>query len=111
MELHNVLGTHDIQNISVTSTQPGGIRVTGDFIEGSTAAGVLVIIYNPSDSNSNAPLYIQSSVSEGRNVTVDIGGLAIGRFGLSAFVVLEDGLPFTNVATKPRFVSVTNSEY
>ena len=40
------LGTHDVQNVSVTSLLPGQIRVTGNIIEGSTATGVLVIVSN-----------------------------------------------------------------
>ena len=84
--------------------------MTGNFIEGSTAAGVLVIIYSLSDSKSDDPFYIQSSASEGRNVMIDIRGLRSGLYGVSIFVVLVDGLPCTKAATKPRLVSVTNSE-
>ena len=42
-------GTHDIQNISVTSPQPGEVRVTGDFIDGSTATGLLTIVISTSE--------------------------------------------------------------
>lgn len=39
-------GTHDIQNTSVSSSLPGTVRVTGEFIQGSTATGLLVIVVN-----------------------------------------------------------------
>ena len=35
-------GTHDVQSILVTSLTPGDIRVTSQFIQGSTAAGVVI---------------------------------------------------------------------
>ena len=59
----NDIGTHDIQNISVSSSQPGEVRVTGDFIDGSTATGVLLILYsltNDSDIHYVIESYEQS---------------------------------------------------
>ena len=43
-----IIGTHDIQNVTVapSSLHPGQIRVTGDFVNGSTATGVLLIVYS-----------------------------------------------------------------
>ena len=43
-----LIGTHDIQNItSVADTSvPGQIRVMATFVDGSTATGVLVIVYS-----------------------------------------------------------------
>ena len=39
--------THDAQNISVTTTaSPGQLRMTADLIFGSTAIGLLVIVYS-----------------------------------------------------------------
>ncbi|MGJ8945879.1 hypothetical protein AB9K17_23595, partial [Salmonella enterica subsp. enterica serovar Kentucky] len=40
-----------IQNISVSSPHPGQVRVTGDFIQGSTATGALVIVYSQSNDS------------------------------------------------------------
>ena len=48
------VGTHDIQNVSVSSPLPGQIRITGTFVDGSTATGVLLIIYSLNiDSNAH----------------------------------------------------------
>ena len=44
-----VLGIHDIQNISVSSLIPGQVRVTGDFIQGSAATGILVAVLTTSE--------------------------------------------------------------
>ena len=45
-------GTHDLQNISVSSPLPGTVRVSGNFLQGSAATGVLVIVYSLcNDSN------------------------------------------------------------
>ena len=43
-------GTHDAQNVSITTTgSPGQVRVTADLIFGSTAIGLLIIIYSLTD--------------------------------------------------------------
>ena len=39
-------GSHDFQNITVSSSSPGEIGVTGDFIPGSLAIGVLIVVYS-----------------------------------------------------------------
>ena len=44
--LSSILGTHDLRNVAVNSSLPGQIRVRGDFLDGSTATGVLLIIYS-----------------------------------------------------------------
>ena len=94
-----ISGTHDIQNISVTSPQPGEVRVTGDFIDGSTATGLLIIIYSlTNDSNVH---YIVG----GHN-----SGLAGGEYSISVFVVEENGLPFERVATSPKLIVVETSK-
>ena len=93
-------GTHDIQNISVTSPQPGEVRVTSDFIDGSTATGLLIIIY--SLTNDSDVHYIVG----GHN-----SGLAGGEYSISVFVVEENGLPFERVATSPKLVAVDRREH
>ena len=47
-----------MQNILVTSPIPGELRVTGNFIDGSTAIGVaapLILIHNNLTGNPHAP--------------------------------------------------------
>jgi hypothetical protein len=97
-------GTHDIQNIFVSSSSAGEISVTGNFVNGSTATAMLVIVY----SDRFSEVYYMSSPpssQEGRVMT-NIGGLPFGSYKASVFVVEENGLPFNRSATTPRSVSV-----
>ena len=105
-----LLGTHDIQNISVTSPQPGEVRVTGDFIEGSTATGLLIIIYSLTNDSDVQYITGGSTLQQPRNVHVSVPGLASGEYGISVFVVEENGLPFERVATSPKLVTVETSK-
>ena len=110
-------GTHDIQNISVSSPLPGQVRVTGDFIEGSTATGVLGIIVNVDHFEiryHNVIMVPKVNVTVtvlGMHVEGVISGLAGGQYRISLFVVEENGLPFNRVATRPsRVISVEHSK-
>ena len=93
---------HDFQNISVSSPLPGQIRVTGDLIEGSTATGVLIIVYSQSNDSD---IHYKNSEHEGQrtDLEVNIVGLTGNKYGVSVFV-LEDGLPFSRAATSPQVV-------
>ena len=97
-----LIGTHEIQNISVSSPLPGQVRVTGDFLEGSAATGVLVTIVNESDV-----LHRLSTKGNNENeVEMTISGLAAGQYTVSVFVLGTHGIPLKRAATKPRQVSV-----
>ena len=73
--------------------------MTGDFIDGSTATGLLIIIYSlTNDTNVH---YITGG---------SISGLAGGVYKTSVFVVEENGLPFERVATSPKLVAVETSK-
>ena len=102
MCIHILEGTHDFQNVCVSSSSPGEISITGNFIDGSTANSILVIIY--SDSRSS---YMFSPPSnEEEKLMTRVTGLPSGQYNVSVFVVEENGLPFERSATKPRNVSV-----
>ena len=81
--------------------------MTGDFIDGSTATGLLIVIYTPSIVH-----YIEggSTSQQPRNVHVSVTGLAGGEYRISVFVVEENGLPFERVATSPKLVAVERGE-
>ena len=98
-----ILGTHDIQNISVSSPLPGTVRVTGDFIQGSTATGLLVIVYSLSnDSNVYYNSY-QRSNDQSIEATVVTDRLTSSQYGVSVFV-LDDSVPFSRAATSPQLL-------
>ena len=85
---------------------PGEVRVTGNFLNGSTATGLLIIIYsltNDSDVHYNAG---GSTSQQPRNVHVSVPGLAGGEYSISVFVVEGNGLPFERVATSPKLVAM-----
>ena len=99
-------GTHDIQNISVSSPQPGEVRVTGDFINGSTAIGLLavivtesVIFYHFVERESNVVAFVST-----------IQNVVGGKHSISFFVVEENGLPFKRTASMPKVVTVENGK-
>ena len=95
-----LIGTHGIQNISVSFPLPGTVRVNGDFIQGSTATGLLVIVY--SQFNDCDIQYVNSKY-EGQNEDITVAGLTSGQYGVSVFV-LKNGVPFSRVATLPQTV-------
>ena len=97
-----LIGTHDIQNISVSSPLSGQVRVTGDFLEGSTATGVLVTLVNEGDVQH----HLSTRGSNENEVESVIAGLAAGQYTVSVFVVDMDGIPLERTATKPRQVTV-----
>lgn len=98
-------GTHDIQNINLSSSSAGEISVTGNFINGSTATAMLVIVY--SDRLSDVYYMFSPSSSKQEKVMTIVTGLSSGLYNVSIFVVKENGLPFNRSATTPRSVSVT----
>ena len=74
------IGTHDIQNVTVNSPLPGQIRVTGDFVDGTKATGVLLIIY--SLANSSDIRYISKETEQGR----------VSVLRLISFLIISDWL-------------------
>ena len=100
----NFEGTHDIQNISVNSFHPGEISVTGDFINGSSARDVLIIIY--SDSRGDVYCILRFPTNAQDKLTTAVSGLPSGLYIVSVFVVADNGLPFNNSATTLKIVSV-----
>ena len=79
----HVLGTHDIHNVSVTSPLPGQIRVTGDFVDGSTATGIILIIYS---LNNNSNVHYIDKDKEQRSVSVIVSLIIF--YGLSFVLIV-----------------------
>ena len=78
--------------------------MTGDFINGSTATGVLAVIIAESQ-------IFYHFVERGSNVEAfndTIQGLVGGEHSISFFVVEESGLPFSRTASTPKVVTVEN---
>ena len=102
-------GTHDIKNISVSSPQPGEVRVTGDFINGSTASGVLAVFVD--FFNSEMFYECIEPGNKKQQFASTIQGVVGGEYSISFFVVKESGLPFNRTALTPKVVTVENGNY
>ena len=74
--------------------------MTGDFISGSSAIGILAIVYS-NDSNIHYKFLPHSEIPMGI-----VSGLLDGQYEVSIFVVEENGLPFSRSATIPRNVTL-----
>lgn len=74
----------------------------GGFIDGSTATGALVLASNGSEN------FYHFMSRKGNKVLVEdsVLGLAGGRYVISVFTVMKDGLPFQRAVTTPTVVSV-----
>ena len=81
--------------------------MTGYFIQGSSAIGVLTITIN-SSNGTQYHLYHRN----GNNVQVEdtISGLAGGGHRVSAFVLEQSGHPFNRTAATPKSVFVINGK-
>ena len=79
--------------------------MTGDFIDGSTATGLLIIIY--SLTNGSNVHYISEDTDQ--NIDLSVSGLTGAQYVVSTFVV-EKGLPFPRVVTSPKHVTVDSHE-
>ena len=100
-------GTHDIQNVFVSSQLSGQISVTGEFISGATATGVLVVVYSLNSSSSQDIHYIAKQ-AKGDRISLNVTGLIGVEYGVSTFA-LENGLPLSRVVTTPRNIAISNS--
>ena len=89
----------------MSSPLPGQLRVTSDFIEGSTAPGILVAVVN---STANVQHHLISREDSVNGIDSVISGLPGGQYTVSVFVVGENGLPFERAAAKLRRISVKN---
>ena len=106
LSLNNItIGTHDISNILITSSYPGVITVTGNIINKLSSIGILTIVYSLTDDFStyyNFSPY--PSIQFGANFTVE--GLPADRYGVSIFVIKENGLPYNRAAATPKTISI-----
>ena len=88
----------------MSTFSPGGVTVAGDFISGSLAIGILVIVY-ANDLNIRYDFIPHSEIPK-----AFVTSLPDGRYEVSVFVVEENGSPFRRSATIPRNVSLHEGE-
>ena len=92
----------------MTSTQPASIRITGDFIRGSSAIGILAIII-PLDTESNVIYSFRPRESTTALRDEDVS-VPRGHYSVSLFVVEEVGVIFSRTASSPIGVLVDDSK-
>ena len=81
--------------------------MTGYFIDGSTATGVLAVIYTKLEL---AYLLVERGINVLR-FDDTIQGVVGGEHSISFFVVEESGLPFSRTASMPKTVVVENGKF
>ena len=80
--------------------------MTGDFIDGSTATGVLTVSVD--FSTSKIFYHLIKRGSDEQHFSDTIQGVVGGEHSISFFVVEESGLPFNRIASTPKVVTVEN---
>ena len=85
------------------SQNSGEITVTGDFLTNSTAAGVLLVVYD-NDSYINYQETRRSPMQ--LRISATFKGLNSSLYKLSTFVIQENEQPFENTATIPKSIYV-----
>ena len=94
----------------VSSSPPDEIRVMGHFIGGSTATGLLILVYtltNDSDLvHYNIITFDKDPEQEvNTDIKFNVTGLIGTHYGISIFAT-ENGLPFPRVVTSPKYLNV-----
>ena len=93
-------GTYEVQNISVASPHPGELEVTGDLIGGLSATSVLVVLYLITNHSESADVYYVSRESHQQGIEAAVNVIG-GIYGVSVFILEENGLPHPRVAAIP----------
>ena len=90
----------------MSSSSPGEVSVTGDFISGSSSIGILTIVYSlDTESDIHYQFIPRSDIP-----MTTMSDLPDGQYKVSVFVVEENGLPFNKSATTPRNVSLVEGK-
>ena len=80
--------------------------MTGDFIPGSSAIGILIVVYSADDESNSTMIKYHFVHRSNICRTVMMTNLPNGQYEVAIFVVEGNGLPFSRSATKPRNVSL-----
>jgi hypothetical protein len=111
--MHHFEGTHEFQWLSFASYRYLGIyNISGYFIDGSEAIGVLTVAYQSSVVNGEIDIsYILTTRSLGKkSLTFPLGQMSNNSnhvIEISVFTVEKDGLPFNRSVSSPKSVSAT----
>ena len=82
---------------------------TGDFIEGSTATGILNIVYSITDDSNIHYSFIPHSLKQ-QTAEDTIRELPSNHYRVAVFAVVETGQPFPRAATKPKSILINGNK-
>ena len=77
----------------------------GNFIDGSTATGVFLIVYSLTNETDIHYHAINNGNEQNNNISINVTGLTGIEYGFSIFA-LENCLPFPRVVTSPNTVVI-----
>ena len=105
-------GTHDVQNISITSAIPGELEVSGYLLLHGTARGVLVMLYFLDLNLINYRYFqiVRRSETDNNIISAKYQELNGGHYCVSIFILEENGLPFGRSAISPKVVEIEHSD-
>ena len=107
MSFNNV-GTHDIQNITVSSLRPDEISLTGDIIDGSNITDLLVLIYSvTSERYLFHPYHFGPSI---KKLDIIVSSIPEGKCFIWVFALYDNNKLFERPATGAMPVVVASSE-
>ena len=77
----------------------------GNFIDGSTATGVFLIVYSLTNESDIHYHVINKENEQNSNMSINVTGLSGTEYGVSVFAS-ENCLPFPRAVTSPRTMIV-----
>ena len=80
--------------------------MTGDFIPGSSAIGILIVVYSVDNEFNSTMIKYHFVHHSNIRRTITMTNLPNGQYEVSIFVVEGNGLPFSRSATTPKNVSL-----
>ena len=84
--------------------------MTGDSIPGSSAIGILIVVYSANNDSNNIMIKYHFMHRSNIRRTITMTNLLSGQYEVSVFVVEENGLSFNRSATTPRNVSLVEGK-
>ena len=100
-----LLGTHYIQDISVSNSTPGQINISCKFlVKDDLATGFLAVIHSTKDRDNVHYLITQNSNQT--SVQGSLNNLQKGTYTVILYTIGEDGLPLRRAAGFPQNLSV-----
>lgn len=105
-----ITGTHDIQNVYISNSNVNEIRVSCEFLTGSLASGLLVILYTLQTDSFVYYWVIPRLHSNVHIIEKTLNNLPGNLYSVSVFTIMANGLPFTRAATVPKTLSLVGHE-